>query len=260
MTLTTERRISAWVRKLNLTIRTLDQRPDQPMGNTVYLVKDIFTTRFGSWELSDELAAIVPWARAAYLTPYFLEAGADHHLFAAVLGLDGQLVKDLDTIFWSDGFDKLADASYQGFVHVKTKESSGWANLFMASGSSFVPERGEAGPWCWCPVGASEVVCGGGLPSNQHISTFVVWQAVNVELKGGTENAVNIAAMCTAAWQGLGVHALGDSALAEYARQNNLGAPQMAGFELNGYLVQGFAGGIVYAPTIDLAPIQHTGW
>ncbi len=157
MTLTTERRISAWVRKLNLTIRTLDQRPDQPMGNTVYLVKDIFTTRFGSWELADELAAIVSWARAAYLTPYFLEAGAEHHLFAAVLGLDGQLVKDLDTIFWSDGFDKLADTSYQGFVHVKTKESSGWANLFIASGSSFVPEQGKRDPGAGARLGHSKL-------------------------------------------------------------------------------------------------------
>jgi len=48
-------------------------------------------------------------------------------------------------------------------------------------GSSYVPERGEQGPWCWTPRGlVAEVMCGGGMPANLHISTFVVWQAVRV--------------------------------------------------------------------------------
>lgn len=35
------------------------------------------------------------------------------------------------------------------------------------------------GPWCWVPFGLpAEVMCGGGMPAKQHISVFVVWQAV----------------------------------------------------------------------------------
>ncbi|MEZ4581865.1 MAG: hypothetical protein R3A10_09545 [Caldilineaceae bacterium] len=58
--------------------------------------------------------------------------------------------------YWSDGFDKLGDASYDGFVTRITKEKSGWINIPIGPGSSYVPERGESGPWCWAPSGAAD--------------------------------------------------------------------------------------------------------
>ncbi len=175
-----ERRISDWVDHYNMQIKSLDDRPDNPDpdSDVVYLIKDVFTTMNGSWELSDEPGSVPQWARDDYLKPEFLEAGADHHLFAAVIDLDGEFVKNQPVSYWSDGFDRLGDPGYDGYVDEQTKESSSWANMFMAGGSSFVPERGESGPWCWAPGGASEVMCGGGLPANHHLSTFVVWQAV----------------------------------------------------------------------------------
>jgi len=173
-----ERRLSEWVTTYNITIRTLDQRPDHPTGDVLYLVKDIFTTRNGSFEPSSEPGSIPQWARDAYLSAEFLEAGANHHLFAAVLGLDGQLIKNYAIRYWSDGFDKLGDPGYTGYVHEQTKVSSGWANTVLFASSAYAPEQGESGPWCWTPAGAAEVVCGGGLPANGPIATFVVWQAV----------------------------------------------------------------------------------
>lgn len=177
---TIERRISEWVDHYNMQIKSLDQRPDNPDpdSDVVYEIKDVFTTYMGSWEPSDQPGSVPQWARDDYLTAEFLEAGADHHLFGAVIGRDGQFIKNMPVTYWSDGFDRLGDPEYDGYIHEKTKESSGWANMFMASGSSFVPERGESGPWCWMPDGASEVMCGGGLPANHHLSTFVVWQEV----------------------------------------------------------------------------------
>ena len=188
-----ERRLSDWVEPLNIDIKALEERPDNPDpdGEIVYLVKDIFTTYNGSWEPGDGFASVPQWARDDYLKPwgapdYFDDAGADHHLFAAIIGLDGELMREQDIQYWSDGFDKLGDPDYDGYIHRNTKRQSGWANIPMGPSSSYVPERGESGPWCWAPSGAAEVVCGGGMPAKQHVSTFVVWQAVRrQDLEGG---------------------------------------------------------------------------
>jgi len=190
---TFERRLSDWVEPLNISIKTRDERPDNPDPNSeiVFLIKDIFTTINGSWEPSDEFASVPQWARDDYLKPwgapdYFDDAGADHHLFAAVIGLDGELMGEQGVRYWSDGFDKLGDPDYDGYVHRQTKDHSGWINIPMGPSSSYVPERGESGPWSWMPNGDSEVVVGGGMPAKQHVSTFVVWQAVRrADIEGG---------------------------------------------------------------------------
>ena len=52
---TVERRISAAFTRFGMTIREITERPDQPAGDIAgdvkYVVKDIFTTINGSWEL-----------------------------------------------------------------------------------------------------------------------------------------------------------------------------------------------------------------
>lgn len=176
------RRIGAWVGQFNMGVKGIAERPDHPQPGhwtgANLVIKDIFTTVNGSWEPSDQPGSIDAWALDyLHLPRPFDDAGGDHHLYGAVLGFDGSRA-DIDIRYWSDGFLKLGDPNYINYTTVRT-QPSGWANLpIFGPGSSFVPERGEAGPWCWCPLGASEVMCGGGLPANRHISTFVVWQAV----------------------------------------------------------------------------------
>lgn len=298
---TITRRFGDWVERLNLQVRTLAERPDKPGGDIVFLVKDIFTTRDGSWEGSEQVGAVNSWARDAYLKPwgapdYFDDAGADHHLFAAIVGLDGQLMRDQPVIFWSDGFEKLGDPTYSDYVLRQTKTHSGWANIVTGPGANYVPERGERGPWCWAPVGASEVVCGGGMPAKQHVSMFVVWQAVrrsDVEkpqpptpgeagdqhiflpfvtspaqvplaqagpLAFGLDMPPNLALLRTAAWNRLGIEYRPDSPLAEYARRNALGMPVTQEFVIGNRLVQGFYGGIVYALLSDPIDVHHISW
>ena len=189
-----ERRLGSWVGTLRLQIKSIAERPDRPTGDIVYLIKDVFTTRDGSWEPSSVYGSIDLWARNSYLKPmgdpeYFDDAGGDHHLFAAIIGLDGKLMKLHDILFWSDGFDMLGNPAYDGYFvgangarYPQTKEKSGWINVPMSPDSSYVPERGEHGPYCWTPAGApAEVLCGAGMPAKQHISVFVVWQAVRAE-------------------------------------------------------------------------------
>ncbi len=302
------RRLGDWVAPLNVRIRTLDERPDaaqQSSAEIVYILKDLFTTRDGSWEPTNIVGSVNQWARDAYLRPwgapdYFDDAGADHHLFAAVIGLDGQLLREQEVMFWSDGFDKLGDASYQEYVYRQTKSHSGWANIITGPGANYVPERGESGPWCWAPVGAAEVVCGGGMPAKQHISFFAVWQAVRREdlqptrppqpspgdyniwlpvVGGGQARGVeaapapaatvtpfdplaltSLALVRAAAWNRLGIEFRPDSPLAEYARRNALGMPVTQEFVSGALLAQGFQGGIVYAPAGEREAVRHMSW
>ena len=173
--------ISEWANKFNIKIVPCEQRPDKPSGEIVYRIKDLFTTRNGSWEPSNDYGSLPQWARDAYLKPsgapdYFDDAGADHSLFALVLGLDGKPVKtEILVRFWSDGFDKLGDPGYAGYVRSTPKPGSGWAKNDIWN--NFKPEAGQQGAWCWCPDGAADVALGGGMPNNHHVSTFVVWQA-----------------------------------------------------------------------------------
>ena len=126
------------------------------------------------------MGSITSWACEKYLRPFgapdfFDDAGADHHLFARVLDSAGRPILRNNLIrYWSDGFEKLGDPGYTGYVHATPKHQSGWANQPMFN--SFNPDRGERGAWCWCPEGASDVVVGGGMPNNQHVSFFAVWQ------------------------------------------------------------------------------------
>ena len=181
------RRMDRRFQAYHMAVKTLADRPDEPGGDIVYLVKDVFMTEHGSWEETGRESDVPSWARVGYLKPEFDEAGANHHLFAAVIGIDGQLARDVEIMFWSDGFERLADPAYSGYVRQRTKDGSRWADLFMSASSSFAPDRGESGPWCWAPAGASEVVFGGGLPLGHPVSTFVVWQAIRREEWEGTQ-------------------------------------------------------------------------
>jgi hypothetical protein len=253
-----------------LSIVRCEDRPDWPAGELVYRLKDLFTTRNGSWELSSEPGSVIDWARQTYLRPfgapdYFDDAGGDHHLFARVLGVDGQPVKTANLVrYWSDGFAMLGNTSYNGYTHMTPKERSGWANLVMFN-SSYSPDRSEQGPWCWCPEGAADVVVGGGMPWNHHISFFAVWQAERRQTEhggesGGGSTLGSLEDVRRGAWDQLGVRFNPGSAFARCAREHGLGGPLTNEFDLAGYRAQGFVNGIVLAPIDQWQAIQHIGW
>ena len=140
-----------------------------------YELRHLFTTQQGSWDPAGRPYDVPDWARSAYLKPgnapdYFDDAGGDHHLFARVEDEAGTPIPA--TIrFWSrDG------------LHIDSKSTgdkkSGWANIPIWS--TFNPDRGERGAWLWGPDGALAVADGGGLPNNEHVSSFAVWRRVAV--------------------------------------------------------------------------------
>lgn len=161
-------RISEWATKFNAIIEPAKAKP----GETYYRVRDLFTTRDGSWEPSNKPGSVPQWARDTYLhgtnhPQYNSDGGADHHIFGAVA--DGANLKPLGNItFWTP--------DYNGNMTIQRVKTHGWANSVIDS--SFVPERGERGPWAWQPSPAlADIVIGGGLPANMHVSWFCVWEA-----------------------------------------------------------------------------------
>lgn len=157
-------RISEWAKKFGVRV----EREIVPAGHPVYRIKDIFTTRDGSWEPASIAGSIPQWARDAYLTKEFDDAGAATHLFGAVMR-DGVLIPGETFFCWTHAYNK-------NHTWIRSKKH-GWANLFMSASSNFVPERGEVGPWAWQPITVpGDTVIGGGLPNRWHVSTFAVWE------------------------------------------------------------------------------------
>jgi hypothetical protein len=161
-------RISEWAKQWGVTV----DRVQANAGDNVYRIKDIFTTRDGSWEPSDKPGSVPQWARNDYLKPmnhpnYNEDGGADHHLFGLVLERDGS-----HKTYGAIHYYTYTDDGNHVSVNVK---KSGWGNQVIFA--SFAPKRGERGPWAWYPTGLkADVVKGGGMPDNQHVSTFCVWQ------------------------------------------------------------------------------------
>lgn len=156
--------ISEWATKLGITV--------QRVPNATYRVKDVFTTRDGSWDVSDKVGSVPSWARDAYLKPYGDplwndDGGADHHIFGAVWE-GGRLRSTGAFNFWT-----YADNANHTTQQVK---KHGWANNVMYASSSYVPERGERGPWAWAPALPADIVKGAGMPAKQHISFWAVWE------------------------------------------------------------------------------------
>ena len=163
-------RISYWAKQFGIQITPFDAVAQPPAGATVYRVVDIFTTRDGKWDPSNTPGSIEQWARDAYLKPfgapdYFDDAGADHHIFGRVLGNNNAIIH------------YYTHVNNDNHTEQRAKSHSGWANVVMYGSSSFVPERGELGPWAWKPAEPwADVVVGAGMPSKWHVSFFAVWR------------------------------------------------------------------------------------
>lgn len=149
-------------------------------GETAYVLKDLWSTYNGSWQYQNDSKWTPPqWAIQDYLKPvgdpmYFDDAGGDHHLFGAAIGLDGRLQVGKGLMFGSDGLQLANPAAWA----MKQAKQSGFANVELWSSSTYFPDQGKAGPWAWWPVGLSDICYGAGMPYQHHVSTFGVWQEV----------------------------------------------------------------------------------
>ncbi|HRX05079.1 MAG TPA: hypothetical protein P5148_18160 [Anaerolineae bacterium] len=185
-----------------------------------------------------------------------------------MLDLNGQPIATAALVrYWSDGLDKLADPAYQGYVIKTPKSHSGWANLDIYQ--NYYPDQGKQGPWCWSPVGAADVVVGGGLPYKLHVSTFAVWQAVRRQTHADPPpppppppppGEVPLEMIRRNAWDILDIPFNPDAAIGRYAREHNLGVPLTGEFDVAGYRCQGFVNGIVHVVIGHWDQVSHTNW
>jgi len=182
-----ERRTSEVYKEFNMSLSQVNVTGMQD-HEYVWVLKDFWTTHKGSWEVDTSDPWSLPqWARDDYLTDWghecnFDDAGSDHSVFAAFLPEDFTsgpvgcaLLKNAGTVYWTDINDLVA---------TNTKEQSGWAHVNMYASSKFFPDKGETGPWSWCKGGKgysnTDVIIGAGLPYQNHVSFFAVWQKMTV--------------------------------------------------------------------------------
>ena len=148
--------------------------------NTLYRLTYLFTTLEGSWEVTPDKPYSIPkWAKDRYLLPpsdphYFDDAGGNHHLFIRVEDENGNALP-VAVRFWSEEDDH--GVPLNPITKNTGEKRSGWQNLDIYN--SFNPARGERGAWSFAPVDALDILVGGGLPNNAHVSTFAVWSKVD---------------------------------------------------------------------------------
>lgn len=173
------RRIGTWIEGtagLNLQIVEHEARPDAArwQGGPIYRLKDVFSTRDGSWEPSSAFGAIDEWAKAEYWSgAKFDGAGGDHNFFIMCLDEAGQPMPGKGLLFWQGAM--TADFTPSDPRQAK---QDGTENIPVFG--SYAPARGEHGSWSGAALGKSDVLVGVGMPLNQHVSVFLVLQAVAV--------------------------------------------------------------------------------
>ena len=155
------------------------------------MIKDVFTTRAGSWDVTSDRYSVPQWAKDAYLTGAFQKAYERTNLYAAVIGLDGQFVTGQEIVYWTGGLGKLTDLGSTTWNVLKTNETPGWATMVMFGSSNYDAAAGWKAPWCFAPNKPlpAEVLCGAGLPNGEQVSTFVVWQAVQARRHAHADTA-----------------------------------------------------------------------
>ena len=92
-------RISEGAKRMNLTIKHSEERPDHPTADPHLVLVDLFTTQDGRWDVQDTAYSVPQWAIDAYANADFVERGGATNLFALVLDANNQPVKDITFLF-----------------------------------------------------------------------------------------------------------------------------------------------------------------
>lgn len=128
----------------------------------MYKVTDTWTTRDGEWYPSNKPYSIDQAHVDKYANEDIPQKGAATHIIAKVsAGAHVQIV------------NRYNNQTVKDFTSLGI-----WFDYPMDGGASYVPERGETGPWN-VAVDSIIVASGIGLPAKQHVSTFLVVEDVN---------------------------------------------------------------------------------
>jgi len=183
-------RLGKWISGtsgMNQIVVPYEQRADKDkwLGGPIYRLTDAWTVRKGLWEvLPDELGSVDQWAIDLTWTGAKINgSGSDHDIFAVVLDEQGAPITGKGVLFFTNpcaawtGQDAAA-IKIQDTRNTEAGTPPQIASCALPIFQSYAPSRGEYGAWSVAPLGRADVLAGIGLPLNEHISTFGVWQAV----------------------------------------------------------------------------------
>lgn len=182
----TTRRLSSAFETSHVTILPFDKRQDFDIAKmradtVIYQFVDGFTSLKGNWDNQGSVWDVPAWARKDYLFPpdhplNLPSGGGDHNIFVRVDRGRESPVKGRGILWTSDGPENLQPPK-SGKVTLRDADTNGWNDLpIYGPDSSFVPERGETGPWSVSCMPFSDIVTGMGLPANEHVSWFLVFR------------------------------------------------------------------------------------
>jgi hypothetical protein len=131
-------------------------------ANAKWQVKDVFTTIHGHWYFENhEEYGIPTWAIDDYHQPG--ELGGSNHLNVRIQDKNGKAILDHDVTWQNSGANRTSRPP---------NPKTGWADIPIFN--NFKPEFGENGGWEHGTLHDYYYVKLGGLPNNNHMSTFVV--------------------------------------------------------------------------------------
>lgn len=196
-----EQRISPWCTTFGYEVVMAENVPDYALWRnnpTVFRLKDLFTTRDGHWYYEEGFVGGIPqWAIADYDKATFTERGGATHLFGLILRKDGTVEPATQICYWYPDFDQIGTWNWQppvpSWVTIQnTNPSSGWANITIEHSSGYNYVAGTHGVHHYKKGGgASDAVRYVGLPLSWHVSTFAVFQEVDVN-DGGNGGGIPV--------------------------------------------------------------------
>jgi hypothetical protein len=256
-------KLGSYVDDFNLKIVPFEQRPDVAAWKTgpYYRITQVFTTRDGSWEPSTNPGSIDQWAVDAWhMGADWKGAGGTNNFFIKVLDKAGNPLVGKGLYYWQGAM--TADPSSLTNVNQKDTWQTGDENLPVWD--YYNPANGEMGKWSGSAIGRSDVLMGVDLPYKWHVSTFVVLQETTAEptipptgnleldIRNLAYNNIGLAS---------GIPYNPTLAFPKEATRLGLGAPLTLELrQLTGYVIQGFATGILYCQDGDWGNIKKLTW
>jgi len=256
-------KLGSYVDDFNLKIVPFEQRPDVAYwkDGPYYRIIQVFTTRDGSWEPSTNPGSIDQWAVDAWHSGAdWKGAGGTNNFFIKILDRDGKPLVGKGLYYWQGAM--TADPSKLTNVNQKTTWQTGDENLPVWD--YYNPGLGETGDWSGATVGRSDVLVGVDLPYKWHTSTFVVMQEtiseptipptgdLELDIRNLAYNNIGLAN---------GIPYNPTLAFPREATRLGLGAPLTLELrQLAGYVIQGFATGILYCVDGDWGNIKKLTW
>ena len=168
-----------WFDKLNQVVVPYEKRADAAKwhGGPIYRLTHAFTCR-GLWEADPRYGGIDQWAVDMFRSGSMIDgAGSDHDIFVVVYDETGKPMVGKGVLFFTNPCEAWASTNPDAITIQDKRDTRSDGSATVPIFQSYAPDRGEHGAWSCAPLGQADVLAGIGMPLNEHISTYAVFQA-----------------------------------------------------------------------------------